>query len=332
MTNVIRFGRHWYWMLVATFRLLLGFAFAARYFKERTYHDLQLPEPTFLSSKEKRRLKHYFYGGTFLQLLFETLQPKCRSNDQGYRLSNLAALAYYFDDLLEVSQEQELQGFNWKDQPKAFGQRMDDHRQLALHFLENLHRQMSLDRQAAFDQVMHRVFNTEMAAKQHPPSDLDTLIHHAAEKGGYSVLLFRQLSPIAPSALEESALFAFGHLIQACDDIFDAWFDIQERVPTFATYLLQRGQLSTLSDLFERQVEVTHAAFSSSGMPAAQVETALRIVHYITAITRVCLQHYQKMVDKHGKLLLDNRAAMVVDMERWNHRFATAFELALRFP
>lgn len=332
MTNVIRFGRHWYWMLVATLRLLLGFTFAARYFKQRTHHDLQLPEPSFFSNKEKRRLKHYFYGGTFLQLLFESLQPDCRSNDQGYRLSNLAALAYYFDDLLEVSQEQELLGYNWKDQPKVFGQRIDDHRQLALHFLENLHRQMSLDRQEAFDQVMYQVFNTEMAAKQQPPSDLDALVSHAAEKGGYSVLLFRQLSPTAPSASEERALFAFGHLIQACDDIFDSWFDLQEGVPTFATYLLQRGQLSMLSELFERQVEVTNAAFGSSAFPKAQVETALRMVHYITAITRVCLNHYQKQMDKHGKLPLDSRAVMVVDMERWNHRISTAYELAFRCP
>lgn len=319
-------------MAVATIRLLVGFAQASRYFKVQLMGDLQLPESSFFSRKEKRRLKHYFYGGTFLQLLFEALQPTSKSAGTTYRLSNLAALAYYFDDLLELSQAQTLIGFNWKDKPKEFGRLVDDHRKLALHFLDNLHQSMDTQQQMAFDQVMYHVFNSELAAKQHPPEDLERLQAHAAEKGGYSVLLFRQLAPVAPDLLEERALMEFGHLIQACDDIFDVWFDLEERVPSFAAYLLQKGQLQKLEEVFERQVTATSAAFRRCTFPKTRIETALRLVHYITAITRVCLKQYRKLEKKHGYLPLENRSEMVVDMERWKNRLATAYELAFFMP
>lgn len=332
MIRVLRYGKHCYWMAVATIRLLVGFALASRYFKTQLSADLQLPESSFFSRKEKRRLKHYFYGGTFLQLLFEALQPAATSAGTYYRLSNLAALAHYFDDLLELSRAQTLNGFNWKDKPREFGRLVDDHRQLALHFLDNLHQSMEAEQQVAFDQVMYHVFNSELAAKQQPPENFEQLQVHAAEKGGYSVLLFRQLAPVAPDVLEERALLEFGHLIQACDDIFDVWFDLEEQVPSFAAHLLQKGQLKKLKEVFEQQVVATSVAFRSCGFPKGRIETALRMVHYITAITRVCLKHYQQLEKKHGYLPLEKRFEMVVDMERWKNRLATAYELAFFMP
>jgi hypothetical protein len=47
----------------------------------------------------------------------------------------------------------------------------------------------------------------------------------------------------------------------------------------------------------------------------------------LVSITRVCLDHYLHLQKKRGTLPLDDRSAMVVDMERWNNRLRAALKL-----
>jgi hypothetical protein len=53
-------------------------------------------------------------------------------------------------------------------------------------------------------------------------------------------------------------------------------------------------------------------------------------VHYLVAVTRVCLRHYEDLQKKDGTLPLNDRAAMVVDMEKWENRLRAARELVIR--
>lgn len=344
--------RHWFYLLRATAWLSLVFAGASVYFRNKAWLALQLSAPKNLTLKEKRRLKHYFFGTTYLSALFCCLRGRGRTPVEKQAFTNLAALACFFDDLVDGFRQADNSGVTWQDNPEVYGQTADE-RGLAIHFLHNIYAVLPPKDLAAFKGFMHRVFNIETRGAQKDPHGqpptLETLTHITAEKGGYSVLLFRKIlsHPLLPA--EQTALHQFGYLIQLCDDIFDVWFDLQEGIVTLATHLLSEQKTAALSQCFEQQVTATHHAFRAlrtgkkkrlpnpeglanaevSGYSNLQIETALRIVHYLVSVTRVCLSHYSDLAKK-GPLPLHSRRDMVVDMAQWSNRLR-AFKQVLSF-
>lgn len=350
---MIRHLRHWYDLCLATFGLTLAFARAARHFRTRALRDLALPYPAALSSREKRRLKHYHYGTTYLGVVFCALRGYPRSRREEYLFTNLAALACFFDDLVDAFRRNDDSGRKWRDNPEEYG-RTADSRGLALHFLHNIYRALPSGDLEQFKTFMHRVFNVETAGRQHPSAmrgaqESLPLEKITAEKGGCSVLLFRRLLANPLSDGEREALFQFGYLIQLCDDIFDLWHDRQAGNHTLATYLAERNDVAKLSQVFENQVVVVREAIrkvarvdpTPGPFPDGSVETRPKVassdaphppgagrgvgstqaaIHFLVGITRVCLRHYADLQKKRGTLPLDDRAAMVVDMERWDNR------------
>ena len=337
--------RHWFYLTRATGWLLLVFFRASYYFKTQALQTLELPVPERLSQKEKHRLKHYFYGTTYLSAVFCSLRGGLRTPEEQRAFTNLAALAYFFDDLVDVFRQTDDGGVLWQDNPEAYGQAADN-RGLAIHFLHNVYAALSPGDVAQFKTFMHRVFNLETRGRQLDlPAQTWTaaaLAHLTAEKGGYSVLLFRRVlrHPLLPA--EQEALYQFGYLIQLADDIFDVWFDQQAGVVTLATLLLADQQTAALSQHFEGQVQATQNAFRALGgtgkgkkkrspnpqglanaetalYAAHRIETAHCIIHYLVSIARVCLRHYADLAQK-GPLPLHSRRDMVVDMEKWRNR------------
>ncbi len=65
----------------------------------------------------------------------------------------------------------------------------------------------------------------------------------------------------------------------------------------------------------------TNLAFRITEYPLVGIETALNAIQYLVSVTRMCLQHYLDLKRKNGTLPLDNRTAIVVDMEIWANRF-----------
>jgi hypothetical protein len=352
--------------------LLLAFARAAWYFKRRALRDLALPHPELLSSKEKRRLQHYFYGTTYLSIIFCSLRGRIRTRGEKHLFTNLAALAYFFDDLVDAFRNRDDSGILWEDNPEEYG-RTADERGLALHFLHNIYAALPPADLEEFKKYMHCVFNIEAAGRQQQiqaataahvenctepetrkrdlsiridpdfpgsgawagpetgkaqsQADLGEIERITAEKGGYSVLLFRRVLRQNIPVEEQSALLEFGFLIQLCDDIFDIWFDHREGTVTLAVVWGRTGRVDLMADCFETQVERTIAAFRRMTYSRVQIETALRVAHYIVSITRVCLQHYVDLQTQYKNLPLDDRALMVVDMERWKNRLRAAVAL-----
>jgi hypothetical protein len=319
--------RHAYFLFRATAWLVLAFVRAAWYFKYRALQTLALPHPESLSSKEKRRLKHYFYGTTYLSIVFCSLRGSTRTKQEKHLFTNLAALAYFFDDLVDSFREQDNSGILWQDNPEKYG-RTADERGLALHFLYNIYQELPAADLKEFQAFMHRVFNIETSGRQQKDGSKtlksEDLKHITAEKGGYSVLLFRRVLQHPLDKAEQNALYQFGCLIQLCDDIFDLWFDKNEGIATLATAAAQHGDLKHLAHLFEQQVLTTRQAFRRTRYPRPNIETSLRVIHFIVSITRVCLKEYADLQKKHGTLPLDQRHLMVIDMERWHNRIQSA--------
>jgi len=320
--------------------LLLTFGRAVWHFQGSAARSLDLPEGLAMGAKEKRRLKHYFYGTTYLAALMCCLRNQSRSRREKHLFTNLSALAYSFDDLVDVFQDDELNVI-WKDNPEDYGL-ANDQRGLALHLLHNIYRALPEQDLGQFRVYMHQVFNLETTGRQRnqqfspteasanqagnakklpPESRVTELKKITAEKGGYSVLLFRSVLSHPLSEEEKSALYHFGYLIQCCDDIFDLWHDRQAGISTLPTCLAERNEIGLLIKIFEQQVSATQKAFRQTSYSSPKVETALNIIHYLVSITRVCLRHYSDLKRKCGTLPLDDRTTMVVDMERWTNRF-----------
>lgn len=281
-----------------------------------------------LSAGARRRWKHYFYGTTYLATVFELLSGRRRTPLEKYLFTNLSALACFFDDLTDTFPPRDDAGARWQGNPEQYG-RAADESGLALHLLHNIYRALPPADLPAFQQILHRVFQIETAGRQHGGAarDLDALSRLTADKGGYSVLLFRRLMAHPLTAAEEQALWTFGALVQHCDDLFDIWFDRQNGIATPATVLTTNNDLTALERRFEQQVSATAAAFRQTEYPDRHIETALQAVYFLVGITRVCVQHYRYLQKKHGTLPLDDRRAMVVDMGRWPNRWRAACQI-----
>jgi hypothetical protein len=326
-----RFISHGYYLLQASYRLLLGMGQAALYFKKQGIADLALPPALTLNSKSMRRLKHYFYGVNFLAVVFDTYRGAQRTATEKKRFTQLAALAYFFDDLVENFRHRDDSGILWQDNPEIYGQTADP-TGMALHFLHVLYEDLGTEKAALFREQIHRVFNAETAAAaaQGSPS-VAALSAGTREKGAASVLSFRYL--IDDKLLSEEYLFIseFGYLIQLCDDIFDIWMDHQKGISTLPLVLMQKGAVTELVQIFENQVLVTHSACMADTRKAHRLRARTWAeVHFLVTITRVCLKHYGKLQKKHGTLPLHNRALMVVDMEKWHNRFRAAWWLVFK--
>ena len=134
-------------------------------------------------------------------------------------------------------------------------------------------------------------------------------------------MLFRRVLAHPLPAGEQNVLFQFGYLIQLCDDIFDLWHDRQAGTITLATYWAEQNGMERLREIFENQVIVVRETLGVGSTRAA--------IHFLVSITRVCLLHYADLQKKHGTLPLDDRAAMVVDMEKWHNRLRAVRELLI---
>ena len=323
---------HWYYLFRATALLASSFLQAGWYFRFRAAGDLALPPAQQLKAAEIRRWKHYFFGTTYLAVLFGALTGRRRNRQERRLFSNLAALACFFDDLADTFRANDDSGVLWKGNPEQYGRTADPSGR-ALHLLQNIYKNLPPEQLAEFEQFMQRVFEVETAGRQQrgPAPGLPELARLTAEKGGYSVLLFRRTLALPLPAAEREAVYTFGSLIQLCDDIFDLWFDRQTHTVTLATVLTEQQDLHRLHRLFEDQVAATIQAIRQTPYPAARRETALRVVHFLVSITRVCLRHYRRLEKRRGGLPLDERSVMVVDMGLWSNRWRAARALMGRF-
>jgi hypothetical protein len=315
---------HWFYLLPATFRLGAHFLAAKFYWKTRAAADLQLPVGINQTARAKRRWKHYFFGTTYLSAVFCQLRGAYLTADEKSQFARLAALASAFDDSTDALP---IQFQNVAANPEEFGKKLLD-KGLSLHLLQRIYSKIPPTELAKFQADLHRVFALEVSAHQPVASalSLDALDLRTMEKGGYSVLLFRHLLETPLTAAERQALFGFGGLVQLCDDIFDVWFDRQNGICTLATKLLEQQNLVQLQTRFARQIILVKQAFRQIPGTEYRRETSLRVLHFLSSITRVCLQRYAYLEKKHGTLPLDDRRAMVVDMAHWRNRWRALVE------
>ena len=274
-----------------------------------------------------KRTRHYFFGTMFLGAVFGRLRGRALDAAEMQRFANLAALAGFFDDLVDSTPpphfSREAGGG-----VESYG-RSADPSGLALRLLQQAYTDVPALHAEAFRENLLRVFQIETDGrqrKQPAPNEVE-IGRLTAEKGGCSVLLFRYLLTDELSVAEQRAIFEFGHFVQRCDDIFDLWHDRQSGTATLATVWAGQGDLVQLEVQFERQVAVVEAALRDIPVSAKRRETAIQTVFFLVAVTRVCLRHYCWLQKKHGTLPLENRRRMVVDMARWKFQLRVVAEL-----
>jgi hypothetical protein len=309
----------------ASIWLLLGFGYAAWFFKYRAQRVLQLPAGTVLERKQQRRLKQYFYGTSYLSFLFSMLRGNTRSKEERFRFIQLSALAYHFDDLADTWQTSRNTGKSYHGTIKDYG-RQADQSGLALHLLNNVEQNLEQAQTQRFEAYMERVFKVETDGRQiRQGTQLDSavLMELTREKGGCSVLMFRMMQQDHLGPAEEKLWYHFGGLIQLADDIFDVWFDHQEGVTTLACTSVTPEQVVQLKHTFEAEVSTTYATLMACPQGKMDKLTTWYGMHYLIAITRLCLEHYYRLATEFGTLPVHDRHALVVDMEQWSNRIAT---------
>jgi hypothetical protein len=313
--------KHLYHLSQATTRLTGGFVKALWYVYRNKHKDLELPPSVFLSQKEDKRYKHYLFGTSYLSFIFCTLRGSNRTDNERYLFSNLAALTPFFDDLADAYRHKDDTGTVWYNNPETYGQ-VADERGLSLHLLQNIYKKLPPQYLLPFKDIMHEVFNVETEGRQQTEKTLilEHIEHITADKGGYSVLLFRRLLAHDLDEKEYAALYQLGNLIQICDDILDFWFDRQEGIATIPRYFMEQNRLSELSQFFDNQVDITHNAFKEMPYPKGRTETAFKMLHFLISITRLALQRYGELEKKYGTIPFDTRKEMVLDMEKWGNR------------
>ncbi|MBK9338243.1 MAG: hypothetical protein IPM98_17505 [Lewinellaceae bacterium] len=324
LSLVSRLPAHWFYRALATARLAVLFVRAGQYFRKSGLRDLGLA-PQHHGRLDLNRHRHYFFGAVFLGAVFGRIRGRALDGAEIRRFSILSALACFFDDLTDEAPGHFL--------PKAdvaeYGRRADPSG-LALVFLKKTREALPVARVAEFEEALHRVFQIEAVGAQkalRPPAP-DEVERLTAEKGGYSVLLFRCLLADPIPEAERRALLEFGHFVQLCDDIFDLWHDRQRNTTTAAT----QNDVEQLIALFHHRTVAVANAFRQLHVPGSRPETALHTVFFLVAITRVCLHRYRRLQKKHGTLPLDNRRAMVVDMAQWHTRLQAIWNVFTVMP
>jgi hypothetical protein len=304
--------------------MLMGFARSAWYFKHRALYTYGLPDLEMFNSKELRRLKHYFYGTTYLSLLFCLLRGQTRTREEKKTFTNLAALAYFFDDLVDDFRKKDDSGNTWSNNPELFG-KIADNRGLSLHFLDNIYNTLAPEHKTEFVSYMHEVFNAETTGRQQAGLQLseDELYQLTVNKGGYSVLMFRRVLAHPMNEAEKTAWMELGGFIQLCDDIYDLWFDAQDDTHTLTTHFAATNELEELILYFNMQQEKVKQALGATNFSTWQVRTCYSGVKYLSHVTEVCLQHYIHLLAIHTSLPVENRKIIVVDMERRTNRIAS---------
>ncbi len=328
LSSVPRLLAHGYFLVLATVRLVVLFVRASRYFKKNGLSDLAPEQQVRYSAKRHR---HYFLGAVFLGAVFAQIRGRAFNRADMCRFSNLAALACFFDDLTDGVRGSSALSNGSLTTIEAFA-RVADPSGLAVHFLEKTCAMLPPENAESFHDALRRVFQLEVANRQQqlPPPSLDEIARLTAEKGGYSVMLFRCLLAEPITVPEREAVLAFGCLVQLSDDIFDLWHDRQNETATEATFFAAQNDVEQLAAFFEQHVAAVSRAIRQTSIPSIQQETALRTVHFLVSITRVCLRHYHVLRKKHGTLPLHDRRAMVVDMARWHMRLQAVQNVTLQ--
>lgn len=283
------------------------------HFYRHALKDVGLSESDLLTVSGKR-FRHYYTGTAFLGVLFEMMHGRARSRDEKRLFCLMAALAAHFDDL--------------SDFPGIGGMAMKNYTHpadpgaKARGLLKKVENDLPEANATLFHECLNTVYRIETESKQTGDVGLDveTLATLTSEKGSCSVLLFRCLLDWPVSEAEKNALWAFGSLLQRCDDAFDVWFDRQSQTQTLATFWLNQNKTEELVADYDLAAKTTQNAFKKLPFSPFHRAMAWNTAATIAAIGKVCSLQYVDLKKKHGTLPLDNRKLMVTDMGKWKNR------------
>ena len=302
------------WSVLFTVTMLVAPVWRALWhFYRHALKDVGLTEADLLTVSGKR-FRHYYTGTAFLGILFEMMHGRVRSRDEYKRFCLMAALAAHFDDLSDIPGSG---GVVLKNYAHAA-----DPGEKARMLLKRVENDLPKANKTLFYDCLHTVYRIETESRQRGDVDLDAeaLDDLTSSKGASSVLLFRCLLDWPVSEAEKQALWAFGSLLQRCDDVFDVWFDRQSQTQTLATFWLNQNNPEALAADYSLAIKTTQIAFKNLPFSPFRRAMAWNTAATIAVIGKVCTLQYVDLKKKHGTLPLDNRKYMVTDMGKWSNR------------
>ena len=146
--------------------------------------------------------------------------------------------------------------------------------------------------------------------------DREKLRSTTFNRGGYALLLFRACIDKPFLEGEEKAVYLIGALLQVTEDLFDIYFDTQDKIFTLANSTADISEMKKEYDLLlaETVDEIDRVAFQKEG----RIDF-LRQLKLVVARSEICFDQLLKLQERSGGVFVPvnhSRKELICDMEK----------------
>lgn len=281
------------------------------------FREIEEKNDGTVNKEDLRKITIYYgnYATSILGESFCTLRGKKMTEHERWAISCLGMITGIYDDFFDKRNISHEDVIKLSRNPDELGAQTLIDKIFIRYRKEVLRNTKNKD---FLWEMTDKIFESQVESKKQKDSIISfgDIRRITFEKGGYSVLLFRSVfdHPLAPG--EYDGLFNIGALFQLGNDIFDIYFDREERISTIPTKI---KKVKALRDEFENQRKKAFNSCFEMDYKKSNINKFLHILTPIITRCDVCLDQLQSIENKTNnqfELHSYNRKELVCDMEK----------------
>ncbi len=280
-----------------------------------------------LSPRYRKRFKKYSIMGMSLAEWMRGITGVKLSDNEYKAIGLFSALTALFDDLIDE------EGYNSGELKRLCRQELQRNtvwEHLAIHLFRRIGA-LSPSADLYNDHLDKCIdYQTFSGLQMSGKLDIDTLRDISYGKGGYAVLYYRSILSQPMSELEREVLYNMGAITQYSNDIFDLYFDREEKIQTLAT---NASDMYWLNTDYRSLVTATNQSFLKLRKQTCAIYQVQFSFHLLIKLTYVALDQLmrlqtKKSPDKAFDMYAHTRQELVCDMDKWSNRFRFGFHVS----
>lgn len=270
----------------------------------------------YFTSHDLTKIRKYYGIGVPLVLgnMMCSLHGKAMTDNERRILSAMGAISGLYDDFFDKHQLPEETIRQLTVGSKVAGEVKTNVIVFQILLQEVMKR---IPDRAAFQTAFLSVFDSQMKSlAQREFISLDRLLDLSIQKGGYSLLFYRQAFSVELKDDEKKFWFQTGALGQFCNDIFDIHKDQQEGIHTFANSCYSIDQLK--EEFQTQRIQWKTCLRNLPFGPVQKRRCELLFELAVLSRTQVCLDKLKEKEQFFGgyQPMQWPRKALVVDMQQ----------------